>query len=74
MADVPVQSYSETRNEATYDAADVEHVIDTGTFVNCPGCGSPVVIHCAIESGCWGHGDSCGRGPWGVRVEVTGDA
>jgi uncharacterized protein (DUF983 family) len=65
--DTPLQDYDETTNTATYNAEDVEHMIDTGIFIECPECGEQSLLDEVVSKGCYN--DACGRGPWSVVIE-----
>lgn len=64
--EAPVREYDEEKDLAVYDAGDIEYVVDTGIYIDCPECGDSVVLSKAVDDGCWDHG--CGRGPWSVEV------
>lgn len=64
--EAPIIEFDLDRNLAVYDAADVEYTVDTGVFIQCPGCIEGVILHRAVESGCFDH--NCGRGPWSVEI------
>jgi len=51
--------------KVTYDADEVEHIVDTGTYIPCPDCGTDVDITRMLREGC----RNCERDPWAFTVE-----
>lgn len=63
----PIQNYDSDTGTATYAASEIEYMIDTGIYIECPGCGEQVTLDRAVDRGCWEH--KCGRGPWSVVIQ-----
>lgn len=64
--DAPIEHYDSESDTAYYNSTDIERLIDTGIFIECPECGESVTLDIAVREGCK---FNCGRPPWNIMIE-----